>query len=111
MKAVAEHYDIETMIELGLRAGIDIFLICHTEEKWQNAHAHLLKMGRENDADRQRIFQSANRVMKLKQGSLSSWRRPWARYQDWRSILGREDHKKILSYVEKLEVGQDPTEK
>lgn len=111
MKAVSERYDIETMIELGLRAGIDIFLICHTEELWKAAHAHVLELATNNDLDRHRVFESANRVMELKRTMLKSWQRPW-KPGDFGSILGCEDHRRVLAMLDDDgEVGRDPTEK
>ena len=37
MNAVSQRYAIEEMVELGLAAGIDIFLVCHTESLWRRA--------------------------------------------------------------------------
>ncbi len=111
MKAVAENYQIEEMIDLGLRAGIDLFLICHTEDKWRRAHARLLELALENDFDRARVFESANRVVKLKQEMLGSWKRPWTRLADWHDVLGCEKHQRVLAMVEDMETGADPTEK
>jgi len=110
MKAVAENYDIETMVELGLRAGIDSFLICHTEDLWKAAHAHLFELAMNNDLDRHRVFQSANRIMDLKNMMLKSWQRPW-QPRDFESVLGCEEHRRIVAMLETdTENGEDPTE-
>lgn len=110
MKAVADRYGMQQMVELGLRAGVDIFLICHTEEHQQGAHAHLLDLAMKNAGDRERVFQSANRVMKLKRGLLSSWPRPWQAAPNWRDILGCDEHRAILARLPSVE-GElhDPT--
>lgn len=110
MKAVAEHYSIEEMVELGLRAGIDLFLICHTESKWRSAREHLLEMARANELDRFRVFQSANRIMRLKKSMLKSWRRPWTAAPDELSAIGSEEHRSALAGIESNSVGTDPTE-
>ncbi|MEO1271045.1 MAG: beta-N-acetylhexosaminidase [Myxococcota bacterium] len=67
MKAVADRYSIEEMVELGLGAGVDIFLICHTEALWKRAYAHIIALGREHEAMRERILRSAERVRQVKE--------------------------------------------
>lgn len=110
MKAVAERYSEEEMIELGLRAGVDIFLICHEFEKFRRAHDHLLNLARDNAGDRERVFESANRVMRLKDGLLGSWPRPWKRLAGWREELGSAEHRAVLARVGEVgEQGVDPT--
>ena len=66
MKAVSERYSIEEMVTLGLEAGVDIFLICHTEELWQRAHAQLVKLAERAPVLRDRLMASADRVRELK---------------------------------------------
>jgi beta-glucosidase-like glycosyl hydrolase len=97
------------MVELGLRAGIDIFLICHTQEKWEKAWTHLLKLS-ENERDRTRIFESANRVMRLKNEMLSSWSRPWRPNAAMLDEIGSQKHLEVMRHVPSLQVGKDPTE-
>ncbi len=110
MKAVAERYTPQEMVELGLRAGVDIFLICHEEEKWKAAHAHLLELATRNPHDRARVFESANRVMRLKRGMLSGWSRPWKPFAGWKDVLGCQEHRAILAGVDsKLDDDFDPT--
>jgi len=72
MNAVAERYTIEEMVELGIRAGIDIFLICHTEELWKRAYAHIIALGSRDDTLRARILRSAERVRRVKANNLPS---------------------------------------
>ena len=66
MKAVADRYEVEEMIELGLAAGVDIFLICHTEDKWLRAYDHLVKLAEADGTLRRRLLQAADRVRSLK---------------------------------------------
>ncbi len=112
MKAVADRYEITEMVELGLRAGVDMFLICHTEAKWRAAREHLIGLATRNDLDRHRVFQSANRIMDLKRTMLGSWPRPWVRPPFWRDELGSERHLAVMAEVTRaaIEVGPDPTE-
>ncbi|MBA2664166.1 MAG: beta-N-acetylhexosaminidase [Bradymonadaceae bacterium] len=111
MKAVAEHYTIEQMVELGLRAGVDIFLICHTEARWKRAFEHLCQLAQDNAEDRARIFESAARVRKLKADYLGTMPRPWTPSAKWREVLGSAQHRSVLARVGALEQpGVDPTE-
>jgi beta-N-acetylhexosaminidase len=110
MKAVADRYDVEEMVELGLRAGVDIFLICHTQQKWERAHDHLLELATNNDLDRHRVLESANRVMDLKRGLLGSWKN-WSPPSDWRDVLGCEEHRAVLARLPEADDDLvDPTE-
>lgn len=96
MNAVAERYTPEEMVTLGLRAGVDIFLICHEFSKYQAAYDRLFELARSNDLDRHRVLQSANRVMDLKRDLLASWPRPWAPMDNWRDVLGCAEHAAVL---------------
>lgn len=110
MNAVAEKYTPAQMVELGLRAGVDIFLICHEFQKFRDAHDHLLSLARSNELDRQRVFESANRVMRLKDGLLSSWPRPWVPVPGWHEVLGCEQHRSTMARVGDASFeGNDPT--
>ena len=93
MKAVADRYSIEEMVTLGLRAGIDIFLICHTREKWEEAHEVLVKLGEANEHDRELIALAAGRVAALKKNFL----RPWSRPDDLLSLVGTEAHRALVA--------------
>jgi beta-N-acetylhexosaminidase len=66
MKAVADRYEIEEVVELGLGAGVDVFLICHTQELWLRAHAALVRLGERESWARDAITASAGRVRALK---------------------------------------------
>jgi beta-N-acetylhexosaminidase len=92
MKAVADHYDVETMVELGLEAGIDVFLVCHTQELWERAFAKLVALGERSERDRDRIALAAGRVRALKK----SWIRPWSRPDDLRARLGTAEHRELV---------------
>ena len=96
MSAVADRYDITEMVELGIRAGVDIFLICHTEEKWQAAFDHLNELARRDDDFRTRIEAAAARVRRLKQDLLGHWPRPWSPRDGFRELLGSPDHRQLV---------------
>ncbi len=90
MKAVADRYSIEEMISLGLDAGVDIFLICHTEDLWRRAYDHLLLLAQNDPQARERIFESAQRVVSLKQRLLARTR--YTAPQDVHTLVGTPEH-------------------
>ena len=100
MSAVSERYDIDEMVTLGLRAGIDIFLICHTEDKWQQAYETLYELATSNDEDREQVLRAAGRVRRLKRTMLGNQKRPWQPYPGWRELLGCEEHRQTMANVE-----------
>ncbi|WP_162687629.1 beta-N-acetylhexosaminidase [Bradymonas sediminis] len=112
MAAVAAHYEIEEMVELGLRAGIDIFLICRSEDIWQRARKHLFALARNNFDDLIRVQRAAERVLALKESLLGPKRRPWTPYPGWQKLLGCEEHRETMARIEQQASGpsEDPTE-
>lgn len=112
MKAVSERYDVEEMLERGLRAGVDLFLICHTEAKWRRGFDHLVSRAQQDPQLLLHVLQAAERVRKLKRTYLGNLRRPWRRYPHWRDLLGHADHREAMRRAgpEPAEAGPDPTE-
>jgi beta-N-acetylhexosaminidase len=92
MKAVADRFEIEEMVDRSLDAGVDLFLICHTEEKWKKAMRHLYERALDDDKVRARVEESAERVLSLKEELLGHWPRPWTGTDDYRQFLGNPDH-------------------
>ena len=95
MKAVADRYGIEEMVTLGVRAGVDLFLICHTREKWERAHATLVKLGEASARDREAIAMAAGRVRWLKERYL----RPWAPPEALDARLGTPAHRALAEQI------------
>jgi beta-N-acetylhexosaminidase len=96
MDAVADRYDIEEMVTRGLRAGVDLFLICHTEDKWQRAREALVRAAEDDEEMERRLRESAARVTDLKQGFLKHLPDPWVLREDWRERLASEEHRRIV---------------
>lgn len=111
MDAVAANYDIEEMVETGLAAGVDIFLISHTEEKWRRAYRHLYDKAITDENVRARITESADRVLVLKKDLLGHWQRPWKRNEMMLSLISCKEHRTtVASYLNRDTLGTDPTE-
>jgi beta-N-acetylhexosaminidase len=97
MRAVADRYTIEEMVELGVRAGVDLFLVCHTQEKWQRAFAHLTALAAQDPAFRLLLGQAADRVRALKARFLP--RAPYTVPADLMDHLGTPAHLAVMASV------------
>jgi beta-N-acetylhexosaminidase len=109
MHAVSQRYTIEEMIELGLEAGIDIFLICHTESLWQRAWKHLVYLGQQNQEKRDTIISVAERIHALKRQHFVDS----ASDKDPLATLGCPEHRALFSMIDKEATNTpapDPTE-
>ena len=93
---------------LGLAALVGgVLVVTGSAQLW---HFYLIALATGNDGDRARVFESANRVMKLKRGLLSSWPRPWKAAPGWRDVLGCAEHREVLRGLETLaDSAHDPT--
>ncbi len=89
MAAIAERYTIDEVVELGLRAGVDIFLICHTLDKQQAAFEALVKLGEGKAWARQRIQESATRIARLKRDCLV---KSIPNESNWQAVIRCEEH-------------------
>ncbi len=99
MQAVADRYSIDEMVTLGLRAGIDIFLICHTEQEWKRAYDKLVELASGGRDDLTRVLRAAERVSRLKRAMLGNQPRPWAPADHWRDLLGCAEHRQTMARV------------
>ncbi len=97
MKAVADRFPVDEMVVEGVRAGVDLFLICHTREKWECAFEALVRAGEASGSDRELIALAAGRVRKLKRDYL----RPWMRPDALDSMLGTAEHRATIARVPK----------
>jgi beta-N-acetylhexosaminidase len=66
MNAVAERYPVEVLVEKGLLAGCDLFLICHDNDKAARAVEHVHKLVETGRVPRARVEQALARVAALK---------------------------------------------
>jgi beta-N-acetylhexosaminidase len=96
MNAVSERYEIDEAVELGLRAGIDIFLICRSEAKWQQAYETLLKLGESDSLMRSRIREAAARVRNLRE----HWLLRWQKANDPIDAMDLPLHEKLIMEIE-----------
>jgi len=67
MKAVDDRYDMREVVRLGLEADVDVFLICHEEEKQELALDTLHKLLVDGDVSKERLQASLERIARSKQ--------------------------------------------
>jgi beta-N-acetylhexosaminidase len=66
MAAVADRYDVEVLVERGLNAGCDLFLICHDHDKVARAVTAAHKLVDSGKVSRARVEEALRRVRALK---------------------------------------------
>lgn len=66
MGAVSQGYDLPEAVVLSIQAGCDMALICHKEENARSAHKAILTALEEGTLTRQRLEESACRILSLK---------------------------------------------
>ena len=99
MAAVADRYTPAEMAELGLVAGLDLFLVCHSRMRQVAVFETLVRLAERDHLARERLLTAAARVGKL--------RRRLKTENDfdssaWRSILRSSAH---LAIVEEIRAG------
>jgi beta-N-acetylhexosaminidase len=90
MKAVADHFVLEEMIERALMAGCDTFLLCEKEELQHRALDALVRAAEARSAVRDRLAESAARVAELKRAHFATPRPPVDPH-----ALGRPEHQAL----------------
>jgi len=98
MKAIADRYGIVEAVTMGLRAGVDLFLICRQPELWSEAYATLVSLAEGSSADRERVLASASRVVTMKTQWLTDHR--WTPVEGWRDVVGCQDHREVVAAIE-----------
>jgi len=66
MAAVAERYDVEVLVEKGLNAGCDLFLICHDNDKAARAVDAAHRLVESGKVSRARAEEALRRVAAMK---------------------------------------------
>ena len=97
MAAVADAYPIEELVRMGLEAGVDLFLICHSPDKQAAAFEALVRLAEEDPAVLERLRQSHARVVTLKRGLLAPG--PWEPDPESLAKLNCEAHRKVVEAV------------
>lgn len=109
MKALANHFAFDDAVVGGVQAGLDLVCVCHTPQLQQRAieliasrisEERLRESGARLDALCDRFWRAASE-------SASS---PAPRSGVDLSIVGCDEHRRVLAGIERAEAGIDPTE-
>src|SRR5579859_7257783 len=65
MKAIEDKYGLEGAVELAIRAGVDIVMVCHTFEKMKRAVDHVVKTARRDRKMAERVEESFGRIARM----------------------------------------------
>jgi len=66
MGAIIDNYSILKAVLLGLKAGVDMFLICKSQYLWENLSKLLVAEAKKDPEVERMIFEAAERVVALK---------------------------------------------
>ncbi|MDP2342113.1 MAG: beta-N-acetylhexosaminidase [Deltaproteobacteria bacterium] len=97
MNAVAERYPVEQLVEKGLNAGCDLFLICHDNAKAARAIEHAHRLVESGKVSRARAEQALARVAALKSKYVGAPAAP--SWREAKALLRSAPH---LALVEQL---------
>lgn len=108
MKAIADHHSVGEAVVEGVRAGVDLFLVCHHEEVQAKAIESLVRAVRQGRVPEARIAEAGRRVDRL----VKRYVRPPVTPES-RAVLGCDAHSRALAPLEALAAqmptGTDPT--
>jgi beta-N-acetylhexosaminidase len=112
MKGVAAHYSLEEIAVQGLKAGVDLFLLCHHWDELPRAWEAVEKAVLSGELSEERLLASYARVQKAKgrfcnsarphhkaPDSLENWLSEQSEHREWASSLRRrwDEHKQTQS--------------
>jgi len=93
MGAIERHFSLDRAVELGLEAGVDLFLICKEPGKAAAALDRITAFGRQSDDNAARLLASYRRILEFKRAYRFSGE-PFAP-----SVLGQEPHRRLVEVV------------
>lgn len=109
MKAIADHYGIDEAVVRGTNAGVDLFLVCHTDALQHRAIDALIAAVERGDVPRARIDEANRRLDVL----FARYVRP-ATAELPEGVLGCAEHLAVVEAIAARSgsraAGRDPTE-
>lgn len=67
MKAISEHFSVERAAVEGLKAGVDLFLVCHRADVQRKAIDAVVKAIESGEVPRERLLDARERIARLEQ--------------------------------------------
>ncbi|MGB7159041.1 MAG: beta-N-acetylhexosaminidase [Tepidisphaeraceae bacterium] len=111
MKAIADHFGFDDAIVRGARAGIDLFMLCHSHEQQYRAIEVLVKAIESGDLAKGRLEQAGERLDRL----FAKYVKPPTR-GPLPAFIGSAEHRTVAQRVIELSdpaaqaMSHDPTE-
>jgi beta-N-acetylhexosaminidase len=102
MNAVAERYPVEVLVEKGLNAGCDLFLVCHDNDKAARAVEHVHRLLEQGRVPRARVEQALARVAALKAKYVGMPAAP--SLDDARALLRAAPHVELADRIARVTV-------
>jgi len=66
MKAIEDHVAMESIPSLGIQAGLDVFLVCHDNDKIRTLHDLMIKGVERGDISREKVGRAVQRIVAVK---------------------------------------------
>ena len=111
MKAIADHFGFDDAIVLGARAGIDLFMLCHSHEQQYRAIEVLTQAMENGELSKERVAEAGERLDRL----FAKFVKPATRGK-LPDFIGSAEHRAVARRVIELSdpashaVAHDPTE-
>jgi beta-N-acetylhexosaminidase len=104
MKAVADHFPLETTVPEAVAAGVDALLVCHHADVQARAIDLLRQAVEKGTVSRARLAEARRRV-----GALLDYAGPPPDPRRVRAALRTPSHLALAAKIPALQVGKDPT--
>jgi beta-N-acetylhexosaminidase len=106
MKAVAEHYDLAAAVVQSLRAGVDLFLVCHRPDRQRASIEAIVRAVESGQVSRERFDEACERARML---AVRFAQGPEA--GGFEALKTAEHRRMAQSLLHLEDVGVDPTER
>ncbi|MEW9122766.1 MAG: beta-N-acetylhexosaminidase [Thermotaleaceae bacterium] len=95
---VGKDISFEEAVLQSFEAGVDIFLICHTEDLQKGAYTALKKAIEDGRISEERLNASVLRIIKIKE-KYGLQQEPWLNLEDMKNKIGTPEHKELRQEI------------
>ena len=105
MAAVGARWSIEELVELGLQAGVDLFLICHDADKQARAIEAAHRAVASGKIPKERVLEALARVQRLKEKFVGAPAAP--SIDEAKAVVRCSPHLKLVERFQGVATGSD----